>query len=87
MTKKKTLSEVFDEKMKEMDEVPRLQLLVIKTADGMTYEYFGHPIKVEEITGLTLGPLLPLEEILDYLELGVEEYLGREGDRGPWTMN
>ena len=64
-----------------------LQLLIVKTEDGITYEFFGAPLTLAKLTGLSLGPLVPLEEVLDYLELGVEKYLGREEDRGPRTMN
>ena len=70
-----------------MDDEPRLQLLVIKTEDGITYEFFGAPILTPKISGLSLGPLVPLVEVLEYLEVGAEKYVAEGEDRGPRTMN
>ena len=72
-----------------------LQLVVLTTTEGISYEFFGTPIDIErfdsDIKGIMLGPIIEKEGAIEYLRSG-SKYLfeGMEGEgawrtgHGPW---
>lgn len=64
-----------------------LQLVVLTTHEGISYEFFGTPIDVErfesDIKGIMLGPVIEKEGAIEYLRSG-SKYLfeGMEGEGG-----
>jgi len=72
-----------------------LQLVVLTTKDGISYEFFGTPIDVSridsELKGVMFGPTIEKEGAIEYLRSGSKYlYEGMEGegawstDHGPW---
>jgi hypothetical protein len=73
------------------DEIGKfLQLVVLTTHEGISYEFFGTPIDVErfesDIKGIMLGPVIEKEGAIEYLRSG-SKYLfeGMEGE-GAWGI-
>jgi hypothetical protein len=75
-----------------------LQLVVLTTKEGISYEFFGTPINVErfesDIKGIMLGPLIEKEGAIEYLRSGSKYlYEGKEGEgawevgHGPWARD
>lgn len=67
-----------------------LQLVVLTTHEGISYEFFGTPIDVQrfesDIKGIMLGPVIEKEGAIEYLRSG-SKYLfeGMEGEGG-WKV-
>lgn len=67
-----------------------LQLVVLTTHEGISYEFFGTPIDVQrfesDIKGIMLGPVIEKEGAIEYLRSG-SKYLfeGMEGE-GAWKV-
>ena len=67
-----------------------LQLVVLTTHEGISYEFFGTPIDVQrfesDIKGIMLGPVIEKEGAIEYLRSG-SKYLfeGMEGEGG-WLV-
>lgn len=67
-----------------------LQLVVLTTHEGISYEFFGTPIDVErfesDIKGIMLGPVIEKEGAIEYLRSG-SKYLfeGMDGE-GAWEV-
>jgi len=67
-----------------------LQLVVLTTHEGISYEFFGTPIDVQrfesDIKGIMLGPVIEKEGAIEYLRSG-SKYLfeGMEGEGG-WSV-
>ena len=72
-----------------------LQLVVLTTKDGISYEFFGTPIDISridsELKGVMFGPTIEKEGAIEYLRSGSKYlYEGKEGEggwmvgHGPW---
>lgn len=67
-----------------------LQLVVLTTHEGISYEFFGTPIDIErfdsDIKGIMLGPVIEKEGAIEYLRSG-SKYLfeGMDGE-GAWKV-
>ena len=72
-----------------------LQLVVLTTKEGISYEFFGTPIDISridsELKGVMFGPTIEKEGAIEYLRSGSKYlYEGMEGegawstDQGPW---
>lgn len=67
-----------------------LQLVVLTTKDGISYEFFGTPIDISridsELKGVMFGPTIEKEGAIEYLRSG-SKYLfeGMEGE-GAWKV-
>lgn len=67
-----------------------LQLVVLTTHEGISYEFFGTPIDVQrfesDIKGIMLGPVIEKEGAIEYLRSG-SKYLfeGMDGE-GAWEV-
>ena len=72
-----------------------LQLVVLTTKEGVSYEFFGTPIDISridsELKGVMFGPTIEKEGAIEYLRSGSKYlYEGMEGegawstDHGPW---
>ena len=67
-----------------------LQLVVLTTKEGISYEFFGTPIDVQrfesDIKGIMLGPVIEKEGAIEYLRSG-SKYLfeGMDGE-GAWEV-
>ena len=72
-----------------------LQLVVLTTKEGVSYEFFGTPIDNSRIDsdlkGVMFGPVIEKEGAIEYLRSGSKYlYEGKEGegawttDQGPW---
>lgn len=75
-----------------------LQLVVLTTKDGISYEFFGTPIDISridsELKGVMFGPTIEKEGAIEYLRSGSKYlYEGMEGegawgvDHGPWPAD
>jgi len=75
-----------------------LQLVVLTTHEGISYEFFGTPINVKrfdsDIKGIMLGPVIEKEGAIEYLRSGSKYlYEGKEGEgawevgHGPWARD
>lgn len=85
-------------RLKNEDMAKFLQLVVLTTHEGISYEFFGTPIDIQrfesEVKGIMLGPIIEKEGAIEYLRSG-SKYLfeGMEGegaweirrDEGSWT--
>jgi hypothetical protein len=67
-----------------------LQLIVLTTHEGISYEFFGTPIDIQRfesnIKGIMLGPVIEKEGAIEYLRSG-SKYLfeGMDGE-GAWRV-
>jgi hypothetical protein len=73
------------------DQIGRfLQLIVLTTHEGISYEFFGTPIDIQrfesDIKGIMLGPVIEKEGAIEYLRSG-SKYLfeGMDGE-GAWKV-
>ena len=75
-----------------------LQLIVLTTKEGVSYEFFGTPIDIKrfesDIKGILLGPIIEKEGAIEYLRSGSKYlYEGKNGEggwlvgHGPWTTD
>jgi hypothetical protein len=83
-------------RQKELETGKFLQLIVLTTKEGVSYEFFGTPIDTSRIEsdlkGVMFGPVIEKEGAIEYLRSG-SKYLfeGKEGEGGwvvgdgPWT--
>jgi hypothetical protein len=80
---------------KELETGKFLQLVVLTTKEGVSYEFFGTPIDNSRIDsdlkGVMFGPVIEKEGAIEYLRSGSKYlYEGKEGegawttDQGPW---
>jgi hypothetical protein len=92
-----TKSEDVLTKMREKEDKTGkfLQLVVLTTQQGISYEFFGTPIDVSridsELKGVMFGPAIEKEGAIEYLRSGSKYlYEGMEGEgawevgHGPW---
>lgn len=80
---------------KELETGKFLQLVVLTTKEGVSYEFFGTPIDTSRIEsdlkGVMFGPVIEKEGAIEYLRSG-SKYLfeGKDGEgawevgHGPW---
>ena len=82
-------------RQKELETGKFLQLVVLTTKEGVSYEFFGTPIDVSridsELKGVMFGPTIEKEGAIEYLRSGSKYlYEGMEGEggwmvgEGPW---
>ena len=62
-----------------------LQLVVLTTHEGISYEFFGTPVDIErfesDIKSIMLGPVIEKEGAIEYLRSGSKYlYEGKEGE-------
>ena len=93
----------FDEvltkmRQKEAETGKFLQLVVLTTKEGVSYEFFGTPIDNSRIDsdlkGVMFGPVIEKEGAIEYLRSGSKYlYEGMEGEggwmvgHGPWPAD
>ena len=90
------LDEILTKMREKEDKTGKfLQLVVLTTKDGISYEFFGTPIDISridsELKGVMFGPTIEKEGAIEYLRSGSKYlYEGKEGegawttDQGPW---
>lgn len=89
MTEKPQKTERFELK-NAINDGKHLQLVVLTTEEGISYEFFGTPIDVQrfesDIKGIMLGPVIEKEGAIEYLRSG-SKYLfeGMDGE-GAWKV-
>ena len=82
-------------RQKEAETGKFLQLVVLTTKEGVSYEFFGTPIDTSRIEsdlkGVMFGPVIEKEGAIEYLRSGSKYlYEGMEGEggwmvgHGPW---
>jgi hypothetical protein len=90
------LDEILTKMREKEDKTGKfLQLVVLTTKEGISYEFFGTPIDISridsELKGVMFGPTIEKEGAIEYLRSGSKYlYEGMEGegawttDQGPW---
>lgn len=85
------LDEILTKMREKEDKTGKfLQLVVLTTKDGISYEFFGTPIDVSridsELKGVMFGPTIEKEGAIEYLRSGSKYlYEGMEGE-GAWKV-
>jgi hypothetical protein len=90
------LDEILTKMREKEDKTGKfLQLVVLTTKEGVSYEFFGTPIDISRIDsdlkGVMFGPTIEKEGAIEYLRSG-SKYLfeGKDGEgawevgHGPW---